>query len=206
MKIKESIRSKTFNSVLITFLFTFIISGVTFGILGYKFGLQHKTIVVHVNLDDPAPIKDIDPRYPIMPKEMSEYICSMSEELKIDPDLVVAILLQENPTFDPSAEHKNPNGTFDLGIGQLNTASIYTAFLPEYWDIPVEFNPFNWKHNLFICMHYIQDLSNYLKIEDDIIMAYNAGIGRVSTGDIPSSTYKYLAAVKNNLCLLRGSN
>lgn len=169
---------------------------------GYQQGIEHKTIIVHTEFDVKPEEPEGEPYYPFLKKEVSDYICSLSKELQIDSDLVVAHLMVENPTFDPEAIHKNENGTFDEGFFQLNDASIYKTFLSAYWDIDVEFNPFNWKHNTFIACHFIKDLSESVKVQDDAIMAYNCGLGRVMNNNIPASTYRYLASVKNNLTLL----
>ena len=192
---------------LITVCVTLIISIITllpFGMwIGYKGGLRHKTIIVHTDFDDPELTYTTNIHYDFLPPEISDYICKMSDELGIDSNLVVAILMKENPQFDPKAVHRNKNGTSDCGLMQLNDVSIQSSFIPNYWDLSVEFDPFNWKHNLFLAMHFIQDLTEYLKIEDEVIMAYNAGLPRVMNNEIPVSTFQYLAAVKNNLLLLR---
>lgn len=183
----------------------------TFSVVGYVIGYgygfekckEQKTIIVHTDFDIKPEEPEGDPYYPFLKKEVSDYICSLSKELQIDSDLVVAHLMVENPAFDPEAIHKNENGTFDEGFFQLNDASIYKTFLSAYWDIDVEFNPFNWKHNTFIACHFIKDLNESVKVQDDAIMAYNCGLGRVMNNTIPASTYRYLASVKNNLTLLK---
>lgn len=170
---------------------------------GEKRGLEHKTIIVHTNFEDTSlTIESEDYRYQFLPKEMSDYICLLSKELNIDPNLPIAHLMVENPKFNMEAVHKNENGSMDLGLFQLNDAYLYKTFIPSYWDMDVEFNPFNWKHNTFIACHLIQDLNESVKVMDDAIMAYNCGLGRVMNNEIPTSTYEYLAAVRNNLKLL----
>lgn len=74
------------------------------------------------------------------------------------------------------------------------------------WQMDIEFNPFNWKHNAFLAMHHIEYLSSRLKIQDEIIMAYNCGEGAVMRNEIPESTKIYLSRVKNNLKLLNNLN
>lgn len=170
---------------------------------GYQQGIEHKTIIVHTEFDVKPEEPEGEPYYPFLKKELSDYICSLSKELQIDSDLYVAHLMVENPSFDPEAIHKNENGSFDCGLTQLNDRYIYSVFVPSYWDMDIEFNPFNWKHNVFIAMHYMKDLSESVKVQDDAIMAYNCGLGRVMNNNIPASTYRYLASVKNNLTLLK---
>lgn len=170
---------------------------------GYHRAIDSKTIIVHTDFDVKPAEPDGEPYYPFLKKEVSDYICSLCTELRIDSDLVVAHLMVENPNFDPDAVNRNQNGSQDLGMFQLNDSSLYSTFIKAYWDIDVEFNPFNWKHNTFIACHFIQDLNESLKVQDDAIMAYNCGIGKVMNNKVPASTYRYLASVKNNLTLLK---
>lgn len=173
----------------------------------FGFFTGRKTIakVVHVDLDADKKTEVEEPgKYPFLNSQLSRYICNLSEELGIDSDLVVAILMNENPEFNPDVIHRNENGTNDLGLFQLNDRYCYTTFVESYWDMDVEFNPYNWKHNAFIALHHIEYLQSRLKVQDDVIMAYNGGIGAVINNQIASSTYYYLARVKNNLRLLKG--
>ena len=144
-------------------------------------------------------------KYKMLPKELSHYICDLSAELKVDSDLVVAILMVENPEFNPDATHKNENGTIDVGMFQLNDYYLWTTFKKDYWFDNIELNPFNWKHNTYIAVHHIQHLQDRFKVQDDVIMAYNGGKGAVMNGTIKPITVTYLSKVKNNLYLLKGA-
>lgn len=175
--------------------------------IGMNFQKDKSKLIVHVDFDDTEIQEEIiEPKYNFMPAEMSNYIVQLSEELKLDSDLVAAILMQENPTFDPEATNRNKNGTTDCGLFQLNDRYIWTDFVPDYWfDIDVEFNPYNWKHNTFLALHHIKYLLDKIKIVDDSIMAYNCGIGAVMNNNIPESTKIYLSRVKNNFNLLKNN-
>lgn len=107
--------------------------------------------VVYYNFDTSVTMteKENNSKYAMLPCELSDYICDLSEQLEIDSDICVAILLQENPLLNANAIHQNNNGTFDCGLFQLNSRSIDVAFLPNYWNVPEEFDPFNWKMNTF---------------------------------------------------------
>jgi hypothetical protein len=177
-------------------------------ISAFLFGRCSKRLIVHTNFEDLS-IKEevINHKYDFMPIEISNYICVLSKELKLDSDLVVAILLQENPIFDVEAINKNQNGTMDCGLFQLNDKYIWTDFVPDYWvDIDIEFNPFNWKHNTFLAMHHIRFLLDKVKVLDDSIMAYNCGIGAVMKNNIPDITKVYLSRVKTNYSLLQNKD
>ena len=148
-----------------------------------------------------------EPKYKMLPAALSNYICDLSAELELDSDLVVAILMVENPEFNPDAiSRPNQNGTLDLGMFQLNDYYLWTEFKNDYWFENIELNPFNWKHNTYIALHHMKYLDDKFKVQEDAIMAYNCGEGNVMNGTIPASTKVYLAKVKNNLYLLKGEN
>lgn len=146
-----------------------------------------------------------EPKYKMLPAALSNYICDLSAELELDSDLVVAILMVENPEFNPDAISKpNQNGTLDLGMFQLNDYYLWTEFKEDYWFENIELNPFNWKHNTYIAIHHINYLQDKFKVQDDVILAYNGGKGAVMNGTVKPSTYNYLRKVQNNLFLLQG--
>lgn len=195
---------KKFIRVLITiciptiyFIFAFM--------LGINLQKNESKLIIHTNFEDTEIQEEIiEPKYDFMSGEISNYICVLCDELELDSDLVVAILMNENPTFDPEATNRNKNGTTDCGLFQLNDRYIWTDFVPDYWfDIDVEFNPYNWKHNTFLALHHIKYLLDKIKIIDDSIMAYNCGIGAVMNNNIPESTRIYLKRVLNNYNLLK---
>lgn len=173
--------------------------------IGMHFQKDKSKLIVHVDFENTEIQEEIiEPKYNFMPAEISNYICVLCDELELDSDLVVAILMQENPTFNINATNKNQNGTMDCGLFQLNDRYIWTVFVPDYWvDIDIEFNPFNWKHNTFLALHHIKYLLDKIKIIEDSIMAYNCGIGAVMNDNIPESTRIYLKRVLNNYNLLK---
>lgn len=188
-----------------------IIIGVTFFLaltvaaylMGYK---RTKKIAVDFSIEKLE--TDIrEPKYKVMPAALSNYICDLSAELKIDSDLVVAILMVENPEFNPDAiSRPNQNGTLDLGMFQLNDYYLWTEFKEDYWFENIDLNPFNWKHNTYIAMHHIKYLQDKFKVQDDVILAYNGGKSAVMNGTVKPSTYNYLKKVQNNIFLLKDTN
>lgn len=170
--------------------------------IGFSLYLKHPKIEYYeFNISEVK--EETEWKYDMLPAEMSDYICSLCEQLDLDSDLVVAIILKENPELNPEAIHRNPNGSLDLGIGQLNSNYLYSVFLPAYWKLEEEFDPFNWKMNVYLMTKHIAYLSKELKVFDDIVCAYNCGAGRTMSGDIPASTRSYLATVKNTYRLLK---
>ena len=172
----------------------------------YSMGCKHsRKIAVDFTIEN-FTIDEREPKYKMLPKELSNYICDLSAELELDPDLVVAILMRENPEFNPEATHRNDNGTIDVGMFQLNDYYLWTEFKSDYWFDNIELNPFNWKHNTYIALHHLKYLQDKFKVQDDVIMAYNGGKGAVMNGTVKPSTFNYLANVKNNLFLLKGGS
>lgn len=197
---------KTIYKVIIA-LCLLIIYFLSAFMIGVNYQKDKSKLIVHTDFEN-TEIKQeiIEPKYDFMPAEISNYIVQLSEELELDSDLIAAILMQENPTFDPEATNRNKNGTTDCGLFQLNDRYIWTDFVPDYWfDVDIEFNPYNWKHNTFLALHHIQHLFDKLKVFDDVVMAYNCGIGAVMNNNIPESTKIYLSKVKNNFNLLKNN-
>ena len=157
---------------------------------------------------DNADYDSITTKYDFMDKRKAVYIEALCKQCNVDADRAFAHLMQENPTFDEFAINRdNTNGTVDVGLFQLNDKYLWTDFVPRYWVEGVEFDPFNWKHNAYIAIHHMAWLQEKLKVEDDIIMAYNCGKTAVLNDKIPTSTREdYLIKVKNNLNILRNCN
>lgn len=171
----------------------------------YQAQKTKKIVYVDFTTEEIKLTEETQTKYKFLPAELANYIIRMCDELEIDPDLAIAILMQENPEINLDAIHRNENGTMDLGLWQLNDKYLYTTFANNFWKFEnVELNAFDWKHNTFIALHQIEWLQSRLKIFDDVVMGYNAGIGAVMNRKIPDSTKIYLCRVKNNFNLLKG--
>lgn len=146
-------------------------------------------------------------KYDFIDYEKAVYIEHLSLARNVKPDLSFSILTVENPEFDNDAINVNDNGTIDFTLWQLNDRYFWTEFKDRYWNFDdVELDPMNWKHSTYIAISHIAYLQEKLKIEDDVIMAYNCGIGAVMNRNIPARTRVYLAKVKNNMKLLENIN
>ena len=194
--------NKTILSIIavILILLSFSISCILSFYAGKSKG---RYIAVDFSIEDV--VEDSEHKYSFLNKSLSDYICNLSAELGIDSDLVVSILMVENPEFNPDVMHKNINGTIDCGLFQLNDRYLWTTFKNSYWVDNIELDPFNWKHNCFIAMHHLAYLQEKLKVADEVVMAYNCGIGAVMNNEVPASTKVYLCKVKNNMVLLKGA-
>lgn len=146
----------------------------------------------------------VNSQYSFLPKEIEDYILESCENLGVDPDLCLAILINENPEINFTAVNSNANGTADVGLWQINDKYLWTTFKDDFWVFEdVELNPFNWKHNTYIALRIIQDNCKTFSTFDERVMAYNCGCGAVMNDKIPASTYKYLASAKINYELLK---
>lgn len=171
-------------------------------IVGFTLYIKYPKVVYYEFKED-VRVTVFDWKYQMLPCEVSNYICELCTELNLDSDMAVAILLRENPEVNFDATHKNDNGTQDVGLWQLNDKYLYQSFIPRYWKMPVEFNPYNWKMNTYIALHHIKYLETEMKVFDDIVCSYNCGENAVMNRAIPATTYQYLAYVKNMYKLLQ---
>lgn len=165
-----------------------------------------------LSLEEKFPyIEDFENPYSIfLDDEKAEYIVAISKSFNVDPTLVVSILEKENPTLQADAvSSMNENGSVDLGLFQLNSASLDNFFLKEWWPKEFgEFNAGNWKHNTYIAVRYLKDLKDTFG-ENNIFYiaaAYNAGTPRAFNdwtnregyAKLPPSTKKeYAPSVEN---------
>lgn len=178
---------------------SFISAGVTFLICD-----RHYNTAPVANFDDRISEIARNSTYDFLPEEMSSYILGLCKDLGVDPDLVTAILLNENPMLDTGAINKNTNNSLDVGLFQLNDRYLYTTFSKRYWKFKdVELNPFNWKHNAYVAVHHIHYLCKAHKLTEEVIMAYNCGSNCVMNNRVPESTKVYLARAKRNYYLLK---
>ena len=138
--------------------------------------------------------------------EKAYYIEDWCKTIDIDPNLVMAILMQENPDAKIDAVSKpNINGSVDMGLFQLNSKYVYTTFKDAYWEFdkewmtdPAEFNPMNWQHNSYVAIRLIKDLYDTFNGDIEKIAAgYNCGTGRTLKGNLPAATIAYQKSVLN---------
>lgn len=166
---------------------------------------QEKALLTIEIAFDSMDYENIETKYDFMDKRKAVYIEALCKQRNVDPDRAFAHLIQENSSFDEFAINRdNINGSVDIGLFQLNDYYLWTDFVPRYWIEGVEFDPFNWKHNAYIAIQHMAWLQEKLKVEDDIIMAYNCGLNAVINDRVPTSTREdYLVKVKNNINLLK---
>jgi transglycosylase-like protein with SLT domain len=108
----------------------------------------------------------------------------------VPPSLALAVAQQES-SFNPNAVSKpNSNGTVDYGLFQINSSNLASFGVT---------NPLDPTQNINAGVAYLgQLLTQYNGDQSKALAAYNAGPGAVASGNIPSSTQSYVAAVLAN--------
>lgn len=204
------------GTIVLCLLITMTCSGVLSYVLTRKSTLEEIGLVSTNYLtvyEQPVEVENFVNKYSFfLDDEKAEYLVQLCSDLNVDSDLVVAILMQENPTLKVDAvSGPNKNGTADLGLFQLNDRCLFQkdGFLDLFWpkEFP-EFEASNWKHNSYIAVRLIEDLTKTFgeNAYENIAAAYNCGSGRVFLGQIPVSTSTvYVPSVMNNLAVIKWS-
>ena len=125
--------------------------------------------------------------YSIQPNNMSneyfEYVLDSSNKNNVPVEVILATLTTENEVYNPNAKAKNSNGTYDMGLCQVNSA-YYIDFGKQY-NID-NFDPYNPQHAIeFVAKHMghlisVAEKDYNLHNEDAYLFAagaYNRGIG-----------------------------
>lgn len=105
-----------------------------------------------------------------------------SEKYQINPFLTFALVYNES-RFKPSAVNFNPNSV-DRGLFQLNDRTFPELQNDDFYNIDT-----NVRHGI---NHLIYCMDSAGGDEDRALAIYNAGLGRVQTGNIPASTKAYI--------------
>lgn len=140
----------------------------------------------HLPYSDPALVIEIlpylDPRY-------ADMILGINAETEIPLEVLSRIIEWESGWECDRVSKPNRNGTRDMGLMQLNSA--YLAYFARYNDgQPVD--PLDPQQNLKVGMRYLSDLYGRMGSWYNAVAAYNAGPGRVSAGNLPATTRRYL--------------
>ena len=125
-------------------------------------------------------------RYPEKPEllkqEYYEYIIKMAEQEKISVESLLAIITTENELYDTEILNENTNGTYDIGLCQIN--SKYIDYFGEKYNID-NFDPLSAYDSIeFLAKHFkylaTYGIDNYNLSEEDSYLfaagAYNRGL------------------------------
>ena len=120
-------------------------------------------------------------------------------ENDINPLVFLSLLKNENTTLNNFAVNVNSNGSFDLGLCQLNS-NFLEDFVYKYWNENLygEFRVFNYQHNIIIAVKHFKTLLRNTKTVEQAVMAYNCGLSAVLNDKIPQTTKHYLEKWNEN--------
>lgn len=90
------------------------------------------------------------------------------------PIKYMARLIEWESGWNPYAHNKNPNGTRDMGIAQLNSASIRD--LSRWHNKGVEIDPWNWEVSLRVAVAHMRFLYDRTGSWWSAVAAYNMGL------------------------------
>lgn len=133
--------------------------------------------------DDEIEYMEISNKPVNMSDEYYDYVVQASEDNNIPINVILAIMTNENQSYDTLARHKNTNGTYDMGLCQVN--SRYYKDFGRTYNIN-NFDPYNPKQAIEFIAKHMKYLSEYganefnLNSEDSYIFAagaYNRGLG-----------------------------
>lgn len=108
------------------------------------------TVIVLRTMPAPGP-------KPVKCDDLGELIRAAAEETEIPLD-VFALLLESESGLDPLAVGKNPNGSTDHGIAQLN--SYYLEWFGEKYLGGEALDPYNVPRALRVSARYLRDLAD----------------------------------------------
>jgi soluble lytic murein transglycosylase-like protein len=137
-----------------------------------------------------------------IPNKFKKIVEKIKREYDIPYDVIYNLVYKESSWRPYLKAGPNRNGTFDFGLGGINSDYIdyyrwrfYDKdFLKEFYR--GEFNVVNPYVNLQISFRYLKHLVDYFEGDfDSAVKAYNAGSNKVKEDRIPDSTYKYSAFI-----------
>lgn len=109
-------------------------------------------------------------------------ILAIALEVGVPPYLVLAIAYTENTTLNPLAVNRNPDGTLDLGVMQLNS-----GWFTGNWADP--------ETNIWAGCEYIKWLLSLPNMNEwKVAVAYNCGYSRLLAGP-PAQSIDYAEKV-----------
>jgi hypothetical protein len=134
---------------------------------------------------------------------LDDYIKGQCEEVGLPVRVAYAILLQENDALYAGAVHENLNGTVDLGLWQLNSAYLYTDFVPRYWNSGAA--SFRWDdpyHSTYVAVRHIKWLWDLcpgrIPLQSKVFtvaLSYKCGRGALESGNISEDSVAYATRV-----------
>jgi len=127
----------------------------------------------------------------MIPDHFEEIVLASAAETGV-PVWIAARLLERESGWRADAVGHNVNGTRDLGIAQLNDRYLNDFAVFNGW---AAIDPFDPTVAIPVAIRYLAHLQLLTGSWEGAVAAYNCGLGRYRTGDIPASTLRHVAAV-----------
>lgn len=122
------------------------------------------------------------------PEEYRYTILNACGIYNVPPEIVARLLWVES-RFNPKAVGgPNRDGTMDYGIAQINSA--YLEDFKWHYKMP-HLDPFNADDSIWFAVKHLQVLYEQTGNWWSAVVAYNAGLGAVLSGNIPQSSTQY---------------
>lgn len=137
-----------------------------------------------------------NPIYPVVNKVPNQYQEFFREwDFDYDPMYLYAIITIESRWDADAVSGPNYNGSYDIGLAQLNSKYL-DYFVEKYGDDIQEFDPSNGVHSLTLAARHLDFLVEKTDTVKDAIIAYNIGLTAFRNGQSPQSGAAYLSKVE----------
>lgn len=158
-----------------------------------------------IKLPETDPYQDsvmMQPETGYIPPEYLERVHAAHSETGVPVHVLHSVISTES-NYKPWIDgHMNSNGTYDIGLMQLNSRYL-EEFVDKYWDKEEHFDVYSASHNMFIGASILVELHGKLGTWERAVKAYNTGIGSVLRGKRTESANKYYDRVIDKYVAMR---
>ena len=120
-------------------------------------------------------------------REVSLAILDCADKYDIPLSLAFALANAES-SFNPTAFHRNSNGSIDRGLFQLNDTSFPKLSESDFYDPRI---------SAYYGMSHLRFCLNTAGNEIAALAMYNAGTNKVKNGNTPQHTLNYISKIEN---------
>jgi soluble lytic murein transglycosylase-like protein len=149
-------------------------------------------LVIIVSEKEPEEVLNIPPRRNV-PEEYRSIFSGAAASTGIPPGVLESVAFVESEFKATAKSPVRESGHRDLGIFQFN--SRYIDWYAEKYNQGKAFDPFNPEEAITVAALHMVFLFERYGNWEDAVLAYNAGYPTVDSGQIPASSYQYLAKV-----------
>jgi len=133
-----------------------------------------------------------------IPRRYKKIATKIRKEYDIPYDVIYNLVYKESSWRANLKAGPNTNGTFDYGLGGMNSDYVEyyketfydKEFIKEFYSGP--FSAMNPYVNLQVSFRYLKHLIDHFGGDYNLaVKSYNAGLNKVKSGRIPTATKKY---------------